>query len=129
VLLWLLWSGGVEVAEPCDDVAEVDEVWSLLVAAAWPFWLLLDPVASALGLLTCADAPPAPTLPEAEPMLPLMLPEACWLVQVSETLLIELTWKEPSLAWVPWTCTSRPSLGCNCELSPVRLTVWPLPPD
>jgi hypothetical protein len=30
-----------------------------------------------------------------------ILPAACWLVQESEIMFTELTWKEPSLACVP----------------------------
>jgi hypothetical protein len=62
--------------------------------------------------------------------------DACWLVQVSEILLTEVTWKEPSLAWVPCTWTFWPSYGLIEDWSPVRFTVWPLsevntqlPPD
>ena len=51
-------------------------------------------------------------------------------------MLTELTCKEPSLARVPWICTWCPSCGFRMELSPCRLTLWPLsaastqfPPD
>jgi hypothetical protein len=68
----------------------------------------------------------------------LLLPVApAWLlVHESEIMLTELTWTEPSLARVPWIWTSCPSCGFSTELSPCRLTVWPLsaertqlPPD
>ena len=66
-----------------------------------------------------------------------LLPADAWLlVQESEIMLTELTCMEPSLARVPWICTSCPSCGFNTELSPWRFTVWPLsaestqlPPD
>lgn len=48
----------------------------------------------------------------------------------------ELTCTEPSLARDPWIWTWCPSCGFNIELSPCRLTLWPLsaastqfPPD
>lgn len=69
-------------------------------------------------------------------LLPVAPVEAWLLVQESETMFTELTCIEPSLARVPETCTSCPSCGFSTELSPWRLTVWPLsaestqlPPD
>ena len=104
--------------------------------AADPLMLLLDPVASADGLLTWAEVVPADAGAAAEAAPAAMLPAACWLVHVSEILLTELAWKEPSLACVPWSSTWVPSFGFNIELSPVTLMVWPLsafrvqlPPD
>jgi len=152
------WSVGVEPAEVAapPEPTVLEGVWPLtggvpaadwlavwsavlgVVPVAWPvapaLALLAEPVASAEGLLTCADAPPAPACAEAPPIEPEA--EACWLVQVSEILLTEDTWNEPSLAWLPWTCTFCPSYCLIEDASPVILTVWPLsevstqlPPD
>jgi hypothetical protein len=82
-------------------------LWSVLVLLAEALWSVLLPVALA------------------------------WLfVHESEIIFTELTWTEPSLARVPWICTSCPSCGFSTELSPCRFTVCPLsdertqlPPD
>jgi hypothetical protein len=62
--------------------------------------------------------------------------DAWLLVQESEIMFTELTCTEPSLARDPWIWTWCPSCGFNIELSPCRLTLWPLsaastqfPPD
>jgi hypothetical protein len=96
----------------------------LVVAAAA---LLLPLVDEALWSVLLAEAPIDPDA----------APELAWLlVQESEIILTELTWREPSLARVPCTWTWCPSWGFRMELSPCRLTVWPLseeriqlPPD
>ena len=40
-------------------------------------------------------------------------------VQASDNRMTSVTWNEPSLAWLPLSCTWRPSLGCRVALSPV----------
>ncbi len=70
-------------------VVVVVVLWELVVLV-WLPMLLVEPVAPAVGLVVVADVPPEP-----------MLPEEDWLVQESEILLTELTWNEPSLAWLP----------------------------
>jgi hypothetical protein len=82
---------------------------------------LVEPVAPAVGLFTVADVPAAPA-PAAAPAAPVLF-EDVWLVHESEILLTELTWNEPSLAWLPWMETCWPSYCFRLELSPLRLTV------
>jgi hypothetical protein len=121
---WLLVSG---------EVCEVVVLW-VSVEVVWLPALLVEPVEPAVGLFTVAEVPAAPA-PTAAPAAPVLLEED-WLVQESEILFTELTWIEPSLAWVPWIETCWPSYCFRLELSPLRLTVWPLseakvqlPPD
>lgn len=96
-------------------------------------WSLADAGAEALeaGAAALDAEASAAEVPAAAPAL------AAWLlVQESEIMLTELTCKEPSLARVPWTWTWCPSCGFRMELSPCKLTLWPLsaastqfPPD
>ncbi len=99
--VWLL-TGGVEglVLLPV-PVAEAPLVVSggfvvvvvvlwVLEVLVWLPMLFVEPVAPAVGLVVVAEVPVAP-----------MLPEDDWLVQESEILFTELTWNEPSLAWLP----------------------------
>jgi hypothetical protein len=98
-------------------IVEGAALWSVVVAGAAA--LLVEAVESA------AAAPVAGAA------------LAAWLlVQESEIMLTELTCNEPSLARVPWIWTWCPSWGFSMELSPCRLTLWPLsaastqfPPD
>jgi hypothetical protein len=134
--VWLLTGGVVVDVEPVVPVAAapllvsggvvvvVVVLW-VLVVLDWLPMLLVEPVEPAVGLVVVAEVPLAP-----------MLPEEDWLVQESEILLTELTWNEPSLAWLPWIETCWPSYCFRLELSPLRFTVWPLsearvqlPPD
>jgi len=114
-----VWPVTGVVAELCPGAGlAAPAVWSEALLGVVP---AACPVAPALALLV-------------EPVA--SAEEACCFVQVSEILLTEVTWKEPSLACEPCTCTFCPSNGLIEEESPVMFTVWPLsdvstqfPPD
>jgi hypothetical protein len=119
----LLGAGVLLLAEVEGDAA----LWSVeLVAAGAEAVDALEAGAAALEAdWSAAEVPAAAPAP------------AAWLlVQESEIILTELTCNEPSLPRVPCTWTWCPSCGFRIELSPCRLTLWPLsaastqfPPD
>ena len=125
--VWLLpGATGVLLALWFDALVEEVADWSVVAGAA-----VLEASLVVLGLLACELAAAASVLElGAAPVL------AWLLVQESEIMLTELTWMDPSLARDPWICTWCPSCGFRTELSPCRLTLWPLseastqfPPD
>jgi hypothetical protein len=61
-------------------------------------------------------AVPAVALPGAAPVFDEVLASG---VHASESSTTSLTWNEPSLAWLPFSCTCRPSFGFNVASSPV----------
>jgi hypothetical protein len=119
----LLGAGVLLLAEVEGDAA----LWSVeLVAAGAEAVDAFEAGAAALEAdWSAAEVPAAAPAP------------AAWLlVQESEIILTELTCNEPSLPRVPCTWTWCPSCGFRIELSPCRLTLWPLsaastqfPPD
>jgi hypothetical protein len=133
------WS--VEPAVAAGEVAVWPGLAVLLLDAA--LWSAVDPLAAVVEDTGCADASvllagaaAVASAAAAGAAAPLVESEACWLVQVSEILLTEVTVKEPSLPCVPWTCTFCPSYCLIEEASPARFTLWPLsevsvqfPPD
>lgn len=126
--VWLLPGvTGVLLAFWFDALVEEVADWSVAAGAA-----VLEASLVVLGLLACELAAAASVLElGAAPVL------LAWLlVHESEIMLTELTCMDPSLARDPWICTWCPSCGFRTELSPCRLTLWPLseastqfPPD
>ena len=112
-------------------------VWLLPVAAGGLLLAVLEEAALWSGAVVVAGAA-ALEAAASDAAAPVAAPElAAWLlVQESEIILTELTCNEPSLERVPWIWTWWPSCGFSMELSPCRLTLWPLsaastqfPPD